>query len=59
MHHERRFLTIVTIISIPEYILGALSLDGKCGSGIPVMGFLSTVGARAANVGRGRSASRS
>lgn len=50
---------MVTMIKIPEYSLGALALVGKCGSGMPVMGFLSTVGANAANVGRGRSTSDS
>ena len=59
MHFHQNFLTIVAITSTPEYILVTLSLDGKWGSGMPVIGFRSTVGARAANVGRGRSTSLS
>ena len=50
---------MVAITSTPEYTLVILSLDGKWGSGIPVIEFRSTVGARAANVGRGRSTSLS
>ena len=42
-------------IAIPEKILGCLFSSGKCGSNIPVTAFRSTVGAKAANVGRGRS----
>lgn len=56
---QQNLHTIVPITSIPEYTLVTLSLDGKWGSGIPVIGFLSTAGARAANVGRGRSTSLS
>ena len=52
---QQNLHTIVPITSIPEYTLVTLSLDGKWGSGIPVIGFLST----AANVGRGRSTSLS
>lgn len=53
------FLTIVTTIAIPENIRGCLFSSGKCGSIIPVTGFRSTVGANAANVGRGRSYKKS
>ena len=47
------------MMRMPEYTLGARSFDGKCGSGTPVIGFASIVGANAANVGRGRSTSLS
>ena len=52
------FLTIVTTMAIPENIRGCLFSSGKWGSIIPVTGFRSTVGANAANVGRGRSYKR-
>ena len=52
-YHYR--LTIVITIAIPEKTRGCLFSSGKCGSSIPVTGFRSTVGAKAANVGRGRS----
>jgi len=45
----------VITIAIPEKTRGCLFSSGKCGSNIPVTGFRSTVGAKAANVGRGRS----
>jgi hypothetical protein len=48
-------LTIVMTIAIPDSKRGLRFSSGKCGSKIPVTGFLSTVGASAANVGRGRS----
>ena len=46
---------MVITIAIPEKIRGVRFSSGKCGSRIPVTGFRSTVGANAANVGRGRS----
>ena len=43
------------ITAIPEITLGNRFSCGKCGSRRPVTGLRSTAGARAANVGRGRS----